>query len=61
MVLQCVQNKDRMLRSFAWIGYVPFLEELLSMGADAATTVAPLSEGGDAVMGGGDGDGEQES
>ena len=54
-----MQNKDRMLRSFAWIGYVPFLEELLSMGADAANTVAPLSEGGDAVMGGGDG--EQQS
>ena len=29
------------------------------MGADAANTVAPLSEGGDAVMGGGDG--EQQS
>ena len=37
-----MQNKDRMLRSFAKTGYVPFVEELLSMGADPASKVAPL-------------------
>ena len=39
MALQCVQNKGQKLLSFASVGYVPFVEELLSMGADAAITV----------------------
>ena len=32
-----------MLLLFARVGYVPCLEELLSMGADPASKVAPLS------------------
>ena len=42
VVLQRAQNKDRMLLLFARVGYVPCLEELLSMGADPASKVAPL-------------------
>jgi hypothetical protein len=43
--LEWVQNKDRMLHSFASrSGYVPFLEELLSMGANAAFRVCERVE-----------------
>ena len=38
MVLQCGQNKHRLLRSFAGSGYVPYVEELLAAGAKAETT-----------------------
>ena len=38
MVLQCGQNKHRLLRSFAGSGYVPYVEELLAAGAKSETT-----------------------
>jgi len=52
-----------MLQFFARVGYVPYLEELLSMGADPASKVAPLSRARGRVRGWrcraeGDGDGE---
>ena len=59
-----MQNKGRLLQSFARNGYVPYVEELLSMGAGAASKVSTIAqggggEGGDAVRapaGGGDGE-----
>ena len=38
VVVHCVQNKGRLLQSFARNGYVPYVEELVAAGAKAETT-----------------------
>ena len=43
VLLQCMQNKDKRLRFFASIGYVPYVEELLAMGADATSKASAIA------------------